>query len=1056
MRISSLRLSTILMSLILFCGCSSTSVGRYGDIPIVIDYERIKDADYSSDYVGKIADAMSKGYSNIKKVTGYSASNNEIIIRPKSLDVSRPPLASFGINHRTTANSEVEVQVNSINETISVYGVGEYKKSTFGDITGVLVGMATLSASLAVEGVTYRNITYTRAMESMASNLYDKVENSNSIQAALENVKVTGSAASNLTFISNFSDKKSIFSNNVLDAVEEADLVISITNGGKGISFATTLEISSDSPQITFSKSMTIGDIPPGETREVKVPLKAGVDLENGQATFQIQAKEKRGYDSKRLVMKIPTAALEKPDLVIASFQINDGNTGFAQGNGNGIPENGETIEIVPMVKNNGVGKAIRVKVAIVSVSSGIVIKEESAVIPEIAPGDTGSARLAFHIPTTYAGGPIKLDLSAVDVRGVQVAQVSKQFALNTEINRPILAYTWRLLDRNGKEKEFLYNGEEGEIEIRPLNKGQHEALNISVELESGSIYFSKARDNINRIAAQGDYSPIRFPYTVPRTLDKNIADVTVRLEQKDFSGLSDPRTIPIRVVNPEFRVTHQILSPSGSNGLKQGESPEIVVRVVNTGQLDAEDVSLAISITPRKGIVLKGSKEASLGRLEAGKSATARFSIDVQHSAEAGILPVIFSITQKNFGNKNEEVALAIVSDQDEVITVQGEQRAKPVVAATAASTATPPMIFMPIPKDNTRVAAESILLNGSVTAVNGVSSIQIKINGKNYDSGNRGIKMSDKENLGATERDVSEQIPLEPGRNEIIVTALDNKNLTKTKTITVFRENKKGNIYAAVIGLNRYQTPGINLKYAKNDAQAFASYMVENMGLEPGKNLFELYDDQATLRGIKSLLGKKLHEAANNPEDTVYIYFAGHGAPEQDASAKDMDKISKYLLSYDAEPSDLFGTAMPMDEIAKILSRLNADRVFFILDACYSGDVGGRTMVAKNMRSAQLSEDFLNRMAQGKGRIILTSSSPNETSQEDDALQHGYFTYYLIKGLKGGADTNGDGVIDIHALSHYLNKTVPTKTNGKQHPVLKGETEGQVVIGKVRKDQQ
>ena len=97
-------------------------------------------------------------------------------------------------------------------------------------------------------------------------------------------------------------------------------------------------------------------------------------------------------------------------------------------------------------------------------------------------------------------------------------------------------------------------------------------------------------------------------------------------------------------------------------------------------------------------------------------------------------------------------------------------------------------------------------------------------------------------------------------------------------------------------------------------------------------------------------------------------------------------------------------------------------------------------------------MSEDFLARMSQGRGRVILTSSRPGEVSKEDDALGHGYFTFNLLEGLKGSADTNGDGVIDLDEISLYLNRTVPAQTDGKQHPVKKGEAEGQVIVGKVR----
>ena len=48
--------------------------------------------------------------------------------------------------------------------------------------------------------------------------------------------------------------------------------------------------------------------------------------------------------------------------------------------------------------------------------------------------------------------------------------------------------------------------------------------------------------------------------------------------------------------------------------------------------------------------------------------------------------------------------------------------------------------------------------------------------------------------------------------------------------------------------------------------------------------KHLFELYDSEATVLNMRSLLGTKLRKKADKPEDTVLIFFAGHGAPEED----------------------------------------------------------------------------------------------------------------------------------------------------------------------------
>jgi hypothetical protein len=44
--------------------------------------------------------------------------------------------------------------------------------------------------------------------------------------------------------------------------------------------------------------------------------------------------------------------------------------------------------------------------------------------------------------------------------------------------------------------------------------------------------------------------------------------------------------------------------------------------------------------------------------------------------------------------------------------------------------------------------------------------------------------------------------------------------------------------------------------------------------------------------------------------------------------------------------------------------------------------------------------------------------------------------FTYFLLKGLKGEADKNHDGVVTAGELFAYLQKVVPEATNGKQNP--------------------
>lgn len=145
-----------------------------------------------------------------------------------------------------------------------------------------------------------------------------------------------------------------------------------------------------------------------------------------------------------------------------------------------------------------------------------------------------------------------------------------------------------------------------------------------------------------------------------------------------------------------------------------------------------------------------------------------------------------------------------------------------------------------------------------------------------------------------------------------------------------------------------------------------------------------------------------------------------------EADPVDPDGDGFEKYLLPYDASLNDLYSNSIAMKEIKTIFQRIRADRLIFIADTCYSGPAGGRTMLAYKSR-ATLSERFFERISRGKGRVIISACSANEISKEDDNVKHGIFSYYLLRGLKGEADYDADGIITVNELFSFLSREVP-----------------------------
>jgi uncharacterized protein YgiM (DUF1202 family) len=359
------------------------------------------------------------------------------------------------------------------------------------------------------------------------------------------------------------------------------------------------------------------------------------------------------------------------------------------------------------------------------------------------------------------------------------------------------------------------------------------------------------------------------------------------------------------------------------------------------------------------------------------------------------------------------------------------------------------PPVIALASPTDGTEITAEKILLAGAAASERGIARVEIRVNGQLLPQRDtRGIAVRPDSPGSQPNLEFSERVALKEGKNEIVVSAIDRDNVSAQRVITVVRNMDRGKVWAVVIGISKYKTVH-PLRYADLDALAFHEYLTRNVGI-PTEQITLLLNEQATLTSLKRTLGTELKRKAAE-KDTVIIYYAGHGAPEADASASDDDGMEKYIVPYDADPRDLYTTGLPMREVETIFNRLAPERVIFISDSCYSGATAGRTFATASRR-AIVSESFLNRLSKGKGRIVLSASKASEVSEEREDLGHGVFTYYLLEGLRGSADTDHDGVITVDEAYSYVSKKVPEVTGQNQHPIKKGEVEGQLVLGQVR----
>jgi len=368
--------------------------------------------------------------------------------------------------------------------------------------------------------------------------------------------------------------------------------------------------------------------------------------------------------------------------------------------------------------------------------------------------------------------------------------------------------------------------------------------------------------------------------------------------------------------------------------------------------------------------------------------------------------------------------------------------------------------------PEDRAKVSDESSLVAAIVESSRGVSAARIVVNGKEIHA----------QTERAPQRSllVTAPVTLRAGANAIVVAATQADGTVRQEIRTVVYEPPRLALtpppppppavasaherWAVVIGVGAYESASIpRLKYTVSDAEAIHQTLIGPAGFKKDNVLLltDRSERKPTLRNVKWALGTFLGRSAKK-DDTVLIFFAGHGAPEVDTRGMERDGLAKYLIPSDADPDDLYSTALPMDELQTIFARIEAERVVAFLDACYSGAAGGRTFSAKRTRAGTVDDLFLERLTRSKGRAIVTASRPTEVSIELPELGHGIFTYYLVQGLKGAADANRDGIVSLQELYEYLEQQVTTKSRavgGNQHPVMKGEMEGVLPLTKVRR---
>src|SRR5262249_40842294 len=243
------------------------------------------------------------------------------------------------------------------------------------------------------------------------------------------------------------------------------------------------------------------------------------------------------------------------------------------------------------------------------------------------------------------------------------------------------------------------------------------------------------------------------------------------------------------------------------------------------------------------------------------------------------------------------------------------------------------------------------------------------------------------------------------------------------------IANRSKKGpgaRLHVLTIGVSDYgdKAKDLRLKFADRDAQDVASALVNTQdgGLYAEVKPIFLRDATADKAGIfDALAAMERNMASGAGQDLAVIMFSRDG---------NLIDGPIYLLPHTAHstPARLKVSAISATEFQSEISKLaQHGRILVLLDACRSAGLIGALPAA----------DMLKSVLSASNVTVLTSSTADKLSREDEKWQHGAFPKVLLAALSGSAydlDTDRDGVISMAELTAYMAKHLSRLTGGDQ----------------------
>ena len=223
-----------------------------------------------------------------------------------------------------------------------------------------------------------------------------------------------------------------------------------------------------------------------------------------------------------------------------------------------------------------------------------------------------------------------------------------------------------------------------------------------------------------------------------------------------------------------------------------------------------------------------------------------------------------------------------------------------------------------------------------------------------------------------------------------------------------------------AVIAGANLGGSEDEPLRYAETDARRVRDLLVELGEVRSDRAILTLGGGpEDLLQALTEVRGRAAEIQRTGKRIILLVYYSGHG---------------------DEDGLHLPRGTLPLAQFRAEMARVPADVRVVFLDACRSAGRGKGVHRGPPFDLA-ISSDA------PRGSVEMRASSAGEAAQESDELSGAVFTHFLLSGMRGAADTDGDGRVTLSELYSYAYRRTLLRSGAGpvlQHPTLTADLSG------------